>query len=139
MPLGQISGSAYYFYPGINTGQLYAPPPTPLYASGSASFLGSAFVTAFGPVDISKYTNIRVSIINNSVNNLSSGSVEISPNGTNWEGVGSSSLTPLTSSGMATIQLNNLSVPYLRVRAQTSGSGGGFTGSLFVIVTANNG
>lgn len=131
--------SGGYFYPGLNGGLNYTPISPPLYITGSASFVGNAYSTVFGPIDTSKWNNVKVSIINNSVNNLISGSVEVSPNNSNWESVGSASFAALTSSGIASLQLTGVSNQLLRFRAWPSGSGGGSSGSLLVIVTANNG
>lgn len=106
---------------------------------GSSSFTGDSYTTIFGPLDVSRWNNIRVSLINNSSNNLKSGTIEVSPNNSNWESVGSASFSPLTSSGMASIQLSDVSNQYLRVRAWPSGSAGALTGSVLVVVTANCG
>jgi hypothetical protein len=138
----QLSASGYY-YPVNDGGNNYHPIVTPLNVSGSSSFSGNAYTVILGPIDVSKYSNYKISVINNSVNNLKSGSVEVSPDNVNWESiggyVGSSSFTPLTSSGMASVQITGASNQLLRVKAWPSGSGGGLTGSLRVVVTANCG
>lgn len=129
--------SGAYFYPGLNGGLNYSPLTVPINVSTSSSFLGDSFSVVFGPMDVVKYRNYKISMINNSVNNLKSGSLEVSANGTNWEVVNSASFLNLTSSGIVTVQLSDVSNQSLRVRAWTSGATGGFSGSTLVILTAN--
>ncbi len=133
----QLSASGYY-YSTNDGGKNYNPIATPLLYSISASFTASAYTTILGPIDVSKYSNYKVTAINNSINNLKSGSVEVSPDGTNWESIGSASFSPLTSSGMASLQVTGVSNQLLRFRAWSSGTVAiGTTGSMMVIVTAN--
>jgi hypothetical protein len=131
-----ISGS--YFYPGINTSPNSFPVRPPITVSLSSTFLGEVYAVVLGPVDISHWSNWRVSLVNNSVNNLKSGSVDISPDGTNWVSYHTASFSPLTSSGWNTYQASGVSVSQLRVRAWPSGSDGGLSGSVNVILNANN-
>lgn len=134
----QLSASGYYYCTG-DGGVNYHPTPTPLYVSGSSSFVGEGYATILGPVDVSKYSNYKVFVINNSVNNLKTGSLEVSANGTNWEILHSASFSPLTSSGYIVYQTTTpMTNVMLRFRGWASGSGGGITGSLWVALAANN-
>lgn len=138
MPLSGSSSGSYY-YPGISAARNDSYPIAgPASASLSSTFLGNAFSVVLGPIDISRWKNYKVSIANNSVNNLKSGSIEVSPDQVNWEVLNSSSFTPLTSSGFSGTQFSNLSNTFLRVRGWPSGSGGGLTGSLRVTLNLNN-
>lgn len=127
--------SASYYYPTVHSNVNYPITP-PLQMSASSTFLGNAFSVVFGPVDISKYKNWKVYLFNNSVNNLKSGSVELSPDGSTWEVIHSSSFTPLTSSGFASYMMTGSVNPFLRIRAWPSGSAGGLSGSVNVILNA---
>lgn len=127
--------SGAYFYPGLN-GPFNTPIAAPMSSGSSASFLGEAYTTVFGPLNVSRWSTYRVSIINNSTNNLKSGSIEISPNNSNWEVLHSATFSPLTSSGFASYQASGQSNNWLRVRAWSSGSAGAITGSLQVMLTA---
>jgi len=53
--------------------------------SNTSSFSGQNWHTAIGPVDISLWSNVCLTVVNNYSNNLQSGSVEFSPDATNWE------------------------------------------------------
>lgn len=131
-----ISGS--YDYPGVKASDPYLLTGSFL----SATFVGNTYQTVFGPSDISKWPNITITLVNNSVNNLKSGSVEFSPNGTNWEQLPnnlSSSFNPLTSSGFGSMQITGNSRKYLRIRAIPSGTAGGNSGSLAIYVDVNRG
>lgn len=132
----QLSASGYY-YPANDGAKNYLPLSTPMSVTGSASFSANALQVVFGPVSILKYDNYKVSLINNSSNNLLSGTVEVSPDNANWEVLNSASFAALTSSAMASYQATGLSNNYLRVRAQSSGAAGSNTGSLLVVLVAN--
>ena len=129
--------SGAYFYPGLNNGFNYFPINPPLSLTTSSIFVGDAYSVVLGPIDVSDWSNYKVFIVNNSVNNLKSGSVEVSPNNSNWEVLNTASFLALTSSGMASFQVSNVSNQYLRVRAWPSGSGGAVSGSVSVILNAN--
>ncbi len=106
----------------------------------SSSFSGNDYSTVLAATDVQLYPNLAITVVNNSVNNLKSGSIEWSPNNTNWETDWDvSTLAGLTSSGITSLQIAGNSRRYLRIRAIPSGSGGALTGSLDVYVHANLG
>jgi len=79
-------------------------------------------------------------VINNSVNNLKSGSIEWSANNSNWETDWNlSAIGALTSSGVTSVQISENSRKYLRVRAFPSGAAGAISGSIDVYIHTNNG
>jgi hypothetical protein len=132
-----VSGStAVYNYPGV-----WADDPYKLTGTFvSATFTGDTYSVVFGPSDISKWSNVAITLVNNSVNNLKSGSVEFSPNASHWEALPgnlSSAFNPLTSSGVGSMQVTGNSRRYLRIRAIPSGTAGGNSGSLGIFVHVN--
>jgi hypothetical protein len=138
MPLSG-SGSGSYFYPTMQIARNAAVLP-PVTFTSSATFVGDAYSVVFGPVDTSRWYDFAITLTNNSVNNLKSGSVEASYDGTNWTVVNSTFFSPLTSSGTSTLVISRLFTaslyPSMRVRAWASGSGGGISGSVGVVFLA---
>lgn len=130
--------SGNYFYPGLNGGFNYNPATVPVSLSSSSSYLGDAFSIVFGPVDVVKYRNYKVTVINNSaINSLKSGSLEVSPNGNVWEVVNTASYIGLAPGAVFAVQFSDVSNQSIRFRAWSSGSGGAITGSVGVFLTAN--
>jgi hypothetical protein len=78
---------------------------------------------------------VGITVVNNSVNNLISGSIQVAPNGTNWSVL--AAFSALTSSGIFTASFSSLTYKYLRIQAIASGTGGGQTGSLDCFVLVN--
>jgi len=114
--------------------------------SGSITSLSSTFVGAnhsivLGPVDVSRWTNIAITLVNNhATNRLESGSVEFSPNSTNWETDWDvASLAGLAVGDTKSMQITGNSRRYLRVRVIPSGSAGALTGSIDAYLHVNNG
>lgn len=115
--------------------------------SGYVYNLSSTFPTdlanyaiAFSATDLSLWSNISVTIVNNSVNNLKSCSLEWSPNNSNYEQWDTTTFQFLTSSGISSMQIGSNSRRWFRIRAMSSGTvAGGNTGSLDVYVIVNDG
>lgn len=107
--------------------------------SQTGTFSADAYSTVFNATDVQYWSNLAITLINNSVNNLKSASVDFSPNNNNWEIWDSSTFATLSSSAVLSMQISSNSRKWLRVRAWSSGSGGSNTGSLDVYVTTNNG
>lgn len=117
--------------------------------SNSSSFTGDQYSIVFGPQDVQFWSNIAVTVINNSSNNIKSGSVEWSPDNVawerDWETTTFSNLTSSVNAAIAasgtvrSMQISDSSRRYLRLRLFPSGAGGALTGSTNVVVTVNNG
>jgi hypothetical protein len=138
--VANASGTGSYFYPAmgrysskVDRGSLVQS----LSSTFTTGSIGSNPAIVLGPVDVGKYSNYTITMINNSVNNLISGSVQISPNGTNWITMYSANFVNLTSSGMASASFTSRSDKYVRAVAYPSGSGGAVTGSIDCYITAN--
>ena len=140
MPLtGSVSASSSYYYPTMqiarNAGKLL-----PVIFTGSASFLGNAYSVVLDPVDVSRWSDFAITLTNNSVNNLKSGSVEVSYDNVNWTVVNNTFFSPLTSSGVATLVISSQFTASIyqsmRIRGWPSGSGGGLTGSIASVIFA---
>jgi hypothetical protein len=108
----------------------------------SSSFSGSSYHIVLGPIDVSLFSNFAITLINNHpTNKLESGSVEFSPNSSNWE----TDWDVQTFAGLAanggirSMQVAGNSRKYLRVRGIPSGSGGALTGSIDAYLHTNNG
>lgn len=72
----QISGSGYN-YAGVIGNNPTKQGPVKIvsntqYFNNSSSFVGEAYSTVFGPQDLSEYSTISITWVNNSVNNLKS-------------------------------------------------------------------
>ena len=108
--------------------------------SNSSSFSGSDYTVVFGPQEVEIYGNLAITLINNSENNLESGSVEFSPNNSQWETDWDvTTFAALSSSAVRSMQISSNSRRYLRIRAISSGSGGALTGSLDIYLNTNTG
>lgn len=133
------SGTGSYYYPVMQVARNAAQLP-PATFTGSSSFVGDAYSVVAGPFDVSRWKDFAITLVNNSVNNLKSGSIEASYDNTNWITVNSTFFSPLTSSGQATLVISSLFTasiyPSMRVRAWASGSGGGISGSVGVTIFA---
>jgi len=110
----------------------------------TSAFWGDSWSVVFPSTDMLGYTNLVITAINNSDENLLSASIEWSPNDSNWEtDWDRDSLLPLTASGaepnVRSVQIAGNSRRYLRVRAIPSGAAGDFSGSLDVYINANLG
>ena len=103
----------------------------------SSAFSGANYHIALGPVDVSLWTNLAITLVNNSSNNLESGSVEFSPNNNNWETDWDT--VTFASSATRSMQILGNSRRWLRVRAISSGGTGALTGSLDAFLHAQNG
>ncbi len=109
--------------------------------SSSASFTGSAWNVVYGPQNISAFSNVAITLVNNSPNRLESGSIEFSPDNVNYEtDWDTHTFASLSSSGgIRSMQIAGNSRKWLRIRAIPSGSGGQLTGSLVIYIHTNNG
>ena len=134
------SGTGSYFYASMHVAR------STVEKASSVQSLSSTFTTGsigsnpaivLGPIDVGNFSNYTITMINNSVNNLISGSVQISPNGTNWITMYSAIFVNLTSSGMASASFTARSDKYVRAVAYPSGSGGKVTGSIDCYITMN--
>jgi len=105
----------------------------------SSSFFGADYATVIGPLNIGKWNNFTITLVNNGSDQLESGSIEVSPNSNNWEVIDDSFFAGLAAGAMSSSQYTESSYRYLRVRAITSGSGGALTGSIDAYVSVNNG
>lgn len=108
----------------------------------SSSFSGSNWHICLGPVDISLMTNLAITLVNNHpTNKLESGSVEFSPNNSQWEtDWNTNSFAGLAANGgIRSMQISSNSRKWLRVRGIPSGSGGALTGSIDAYLHTNNG
>lgn len=108
----------------------------------SSTFVGNSWTVVLPATDVSKYSNVAVTLVNNhATNKLESGSVEFSPNNANWE----TDWDVTTFAGLAaagginSLQISGNSRKYLRVRVIPSGATGAFTGSVDAYLTVNNG
>lgn len=136
MPLSS-SASGSYFYPVMQRPMITVR-AAPATFGASGTFIGDAYSVVLSGTYIGAWGNVTVSIINNSVNNLKSGSIEVSPNDVNWIVLNTSIFSPLTSSGMAQYSMTGSNHQMLRVRVWPSGSTGALTGSVQVIVNVSN-
>ncbi|MDP3763674.1 MAG: hypothetical protein Q8Q92_03435 [bacterium] len=107
--------------------------------SQTGTFSADAYSTVFTATNVQYWSNLAITLINNSVNNLKSASIDFSPNNSNWEIWDTTTFTTLSSSAILSMQIAGNSRRWLRVRAWSSGSVGSNTGSLDVYVTTNNG
>ena len=109
--------------------------------STSSSFVGDAYSVVFGPLDVSNFSNVAITVINNhGTNILKSGSVEFSPNNSQWETDWNlDTFSGLAVGGVRSMQISNNSRRYLRVRAWPSGAAGASTGSTDTYVNVNVG
>lgn len=105
----------------------------------SSTFSANDYSTVFTATDVQLWSNLAITLVNNSVNNLKSASVDFSPNNSNWEVWDSSTFATLSSSTVLSMQVSSNSRKWLRIRAWSSGSGGSNTGSLDIYITTNNG
>lgn len=108
----------------------------------SSSFSGANYHIALGPIDVSLASNFAITLINNhATNRLESGSVEFSPNNSQWEtDWNTTSLAGLAANGgVRSMQVSSNSRKWLRVRVIPSGSGGQLTGSIDAFLHVNNG
>ncbi len=103
----------------------------------TATFNGTAFASIVPALDVHSYTNIAVTLKNNSSNKLISASIEFSPDAVSWETI-SSSFAEFAASAIGSIQINNNSRHYFRLRGVASGSGGANSGSIQAWIDANN-
>lgn len=132
-----MSGS--YFYPGLIGGLSYHPTIPTVNDFLSSTFTGPAFATVFGPRNCVRHSNYKISMINNSsTNSVLSATIEFSQDGNTWEVANSSSFNGLAPGQVVGVQFSNVSNQQVRVKAQTSGSGGALTGSIAVYYTATN-
>jgi hypothetical protein len=110
------------------------------YQQSSTFNTETTWSTVFNSTDMSLWSNISVSLINNSVHNLKSASLEWSPNNSNFEQWDVGTFQSLSSSAMLSMQISGNSRRWFRIRAQSSGSAAlGNTGSLDIYVIANDG
>jgi len=135
------SGTGSYFYPSVSVANASVKRGvlnTHLSSTFTTGSMGSNPAVVLGPLDASAFNNYTVTMVNNSVNNLISGSVQVSPNGVNWGTIHSSQFTNLTSSGMASASFAARCDRYVRAIAYPSGSvAGGASGSIDCYVTMN--
>ena len=137
MPLiANTSGTGSYYYASMSRG-LSSVNKSSKTIEQSSSFYGDQYTVVLGPVDVSAYDYYLITLVNNSPNNLKSGSIEISPDGSNWIAVDGSTFASLTSSGVMTASFSGKCFNTLRVRAWSSGSGGAATGSIDAFITMN--
>lgn len=131
-----VDGNGSYYYACMNKGYSSVS-RTSEQVSLSSTFSGDQYVTVLGPVDVGDYSNITVTLINNSVNNIKSGSIQVSPDSSNWITMNSEIFANLTSSGMMTASFVNRAFDYLRVQVWPSGSDGAISGSVNAFVSMN--
>jgi hypothetical protein len=107
----------------------------------TGTFLTNGFSTVFAVQDLSLYSNVAITLVNNHASNaLQSCSLEWSPNNSQFEAWDTSTFAGLAANGgIKSMQISSNSRRYFRIRAIPSGSGGAFTGSLDVYVHANLG
>lgn len=111
-----------------------------VYSQSSSFNTETTWSTVFNATDLSLWSNISVTVVNNSVHNLKSASLEWSPNNSNFEQWDTTTFQTLSSSAILSMQIGSNSRRYFRVRAQSSGSAAlGNTGSLDIYVIANDG
>jgi hypothetical protein len=109
----------------------------------SSSFSGSDWHIVIGPTDISMWSNVSITLVNNHVTNkLQSGSVEFSVNSasfweTDWDVNTFAGLT--ANGGVRSMQIAGNSRKWIRVRVIPSGSSGALTGSVDAYLHVNNG
>jgi hypothetical protein len=131
---------SHYFYPGVYYGastvnrQSFTTHLSSTFTTGS---MGSNPAVVLGPIDVSAYNNYTVTMVNNSANKLISGSVQVSPNGSNWGTINYVAFADLASSGIASASFTARSDKYVRAIAYPSGSGGAVTGSIDCYITMN--
>lgn len=128
--------------PVFLSGTSFAPVTTILTSSTtevSSTFTGNSYSVVFGPTDVSLFSNVALTIINNAATAILSASIEWSPNNSQfevWDTISFANLQPATVKSM---QISGNSRKFLRVRMIPSGSGGQLTGSTDIFVNANNG
>jgi hypothetical protein len=111
-----------------------------VYQQSSTFNTETTWSTVFNSTDLSLWSNISVTLVNNSVHNLKSASLEWSPNNINFEQWDVDTFRTLSSSVALSMQIGSNSRRYFRIRAQSSGSQAlGNTGSLDIYVIANDG
>lgn len=133
-----ISGSYYYF--GVQSANL-APLAPPITYTSSVTLSGNAdYSIALSSTDVSRWSNVAISVENNGAMKIESGSIEWSPDGAVWETDWDlSTFDDIAVGALTSAQVSGNSRKYLRVRLIPSGSGGTFTGSANINVTCNNG
>ena len=141
MPLGaNSSGTGSYFYPTMRSMRstvdsvLNVQNLSSTFTTGS---IGSSGAVVLGPISVGAYKDYTVTMINNSVNNLISGSVQVSVDGTNWTNTATSQFTNLTSSGVASASFVDRTDRYVRALAYPSGANGAVTGSINCYIVLN--
>jgi len=140
-----MAQSGSYFYatgnPSNETANSRGPALLYYSASNSSSFVGDDWSIIIGPLDVQRWSNIALTVVNNhGTNKLESGSVEFSANGTQWEDDWDvATFAGLGVGNVRSMQIAGNSRKFLRVRAIPSGSDGALTGSTDVIVHLNNG
>ena len=111
-----------------------------IYQQSSSFNTETTWSTVFAATDLALWSNISVTMINNSMHNLKSASLEWSPNNSNFEQWDTTTFQTLSSSAILSMQIGSNSRRYFRIRAQSSGSAlYGNTGSLDVYVIVNDG
>lgn len=131
-----VSGS--YHYPQVQIAKNGILPAAAVFQN-SSSFVGDDFSVLLGPLDVSQWSNFTITLVNNGSEILESGSVEVSPNATDWEVVDNAFFAGLAAGALTSSTYTESSYRNLRVRGIPSGSGGALTGSVDAYLTTNNG
>ncbi len=108
----------------------------------SSSFSGSSYTVLLPATDVSKFSNLAITLVNHHpTNRLESGSVEFSPDNSAWEtDWDTETFAGLAAAGtVRSMQIFGNSRRYVRVRGIPSGSAGALTGSIDAYLHTNNG
>lgn len=101
----------------------------------TSSFLGATSQIIFASTDLSLWTNVAVTVVNNAATTLQSASLEWSPNNSIFEAWDTTSFAALPTATAKSMQILGNSRKWFRVR----GIGTNATGSTDVYVHVNNG
>lgn len=108
--------------------------------SNTTTILGDSYSTMLSSQDVSFWSNIALTVVNTGAETLESGSVEFSPDNTNWEtDWDTNTFSGLTAGSTRSMQISGNSRKYMRMRGISSGSAGALTGSFDVYLHVNNG